>query len=207
MSKLKELISVGVGISQEFVPSIDNNIALAQMIVSFANTQGGKVLVGVKGNGKIVGVFPQEELQSIKEIVEEFCEPTVSIESIVHQEGRHLVLEVQIPKSNGKHKAKDEKGHFQFYHRIENQTFLASRIAIQLWKFQNKESLKPEFFNKETAELIDLIKDNQPVTISKLYRLSSSDMNKVNELVASLIHWNIVGCVVLDSNVCYVIHG
>ena len=206
MPELKELISAGAGTSLEFIPHIENQNHIAQTIVAFANTQGGKLLVGVKDNGKIVGVFPNEELQNLEELIENCCDPRVEIESTVHQEGRHLVLEIQIPKSDRKHKAIGDDGQLKFYHRLDKHTLSINRVIIQLWKLQDQGSSTPNSLDIETTDVIELIKENQPVTISKLFRLSGINKNRVNEIMANLIHWNLVDCEFVDSAIEYAMH-
>ena len=206
MSELKQIISNGEGVNVEFVAQIDNQREVARTIVAFANTHGGKLLVGIKRNGKFVGSNPAEDLALVQEIVELNCKPSILIESKVHQEGRHLILEVEIPKSEVKHKAKDENQEYKFYHRIANHTLLVNRIVVQLWKLQDQSILKPSEFSQEFKDLIELIEENQPITVSKLYRLSSSEKSRVNELVASLIHWDIADCIVIDTIPAYTLH-
>lgn len=206
MSELKDLISTGVGTSLEFIPHIDDPKEVARTIVAFANTEGGKLIVGIKSNGKVSGVFPKEELQSLKEGIENYSDPMVIVESKTHQEGRHFILEIQIPKSDRKHKAQDENGQLNFYHRINKHTLSINRVFIQLWKLQDQRSLKPDSLDDETTEIIELIKENQPVTVSKLFRFSGINKNRVNEILASLIHWNLVICNVVDSRIEYTIH-
>ncbi len=59
-----ELISKGESHHLEFKLEEENNKDFAKTIVSFANTDGGKILIGVKDDGEIIGVFDVFEERS-----------------------------------------------------------------------------------------------------------------------------------------------
>ena len=61
MSELKRLIAEGEGVQLDFKFRIDDQKKIARTLSAFANTEGGKLLIGVKDNGKINGVNPEEE--------------------------------------------------------------------------------------------------------------------------------------------------
>lgn len=50
---IKSLISKGEGVDLDFKQEIQNPRKIAKSMVSFANTQGGILLIGVRDNGSI----------------------------------------------------------------------------------------------------------------------------------------------------------
>lgn len=206
MSNLKQIISKGQGVNLEFISNSEFKEEIARTIVAFANTEGGSILLGVKDNGKIIGSNPNDDLSNVEEIIQEYCAPQISFESITHRENRHLVLEILIPKSEVKHKTKDEKGEFKFYYRLEDQTLLVNKVVVQLWKLQDNKISTPETPDEKVDELKELIQSNQPVTMSKLFRLTSMDKNDVIKLLALMMYWDIIARIKLDSGVGYIIH-
>jgi predicted HTH transcriptional regulator len=66
MSSLHEYIKEGEHESQDFKFRIDDQKKIARTLSAFANTVGGRLLIGVKDNGKVVGVDPQEEFYMIE---------------------------------------------------------------------------------------------------------------------------------------------
>ena len=99
MSELERVIASGEGGQLDFKYCIDDMKKISRTLASYANTSGGKLLIGVKDNGKIIGVNPNEEHSMIEEAAGSYCEPEVKFNSKVWKEGRHLVLEIDIPKS------------------------------------------------------------------------------------------------------------
>ena len=60
------LISEGEHQQQDFKFEISNAKKIAKSLSAFANTDGGRLLIGVKDNGKIAGIQSEEELYMIE---------------------------------------------------------------------------------------------------------------------------------------------
>ena len=65
MSEIQRIIAKGEGQQLGFTIRIDNKQEVARTLVAFANTDGGKLLIGVKDNGKAIGVDPEDELYMV----------------------------------------------------------------------------------------------------------------------------------------------
>ena len=63
---IKELISQGEGVHLDFKFEISDAQKIARSLVAFANTSGGKLLIGVNDNGVIKGVLSEEEYYMIE---------------------------------------------------------------------------------------------------------------------------------------------
>lgn len=203
MSELKRRIVEGEGQELDFKFRIDDQKKIARTLAAFANTDGGSLLIGVKDSGKIAGCNPEEEYYMIEGAAQVFCKPAVPFESKTIQEGHHLVLEIIVPKSEVKHKAPDEKGDWKFFHRLEDQTFLANKITFLLWRYRKEGKKKAESFTPELSQLIQLVKENEPVSISKLFRESKLPKNLVNEHIATLVYWEVLEMEISTSGVKY----
>lgn len=203
MSELKQRISKGEGINLDFKFRIDDQKKIARTLAGFANSEGGSLLIGVKDSGKISGCNPEEEFYMIEGASSVFTKPAVPFESKVWQEEHHLVLEIQVPKSEEKHKAPDEDGQFKFYQRIDDHTLLANRITLLLWKFLKEGKNRPETFTEDFSELMKIIRDNQPVSISKIFRESQLPKKEITERIATLLYWEVVELHVTDSGIKY----
>ncbi len=193
MSELKKIIAQGEGLYLDFKFRIDDQKKIARTLSAFANTQGGDLLIGVKDNGKIVGVEPSEEFHMITGAAEIYCNPPVQFESTIWQEDHKMVLQITIKKSEKiKHKSPDEEGKPKIYIRVKDETTLANKILIETWKYQNKEIRRPEKFDEPQLQLIKAINELQPVTLSKLYRKSELKYRQVDHLLVLFICWNLV---------------
>lgn len=78
---IQQLISEGEHIQQDFKFAISDARKIARSISAFANTQGGRLLIGVKDNGKIAGVRSEEEIYMIEAAARMYCRPQVELEN------------------------------------------------------------------------------------------------------------------------------
>jgi hypothetical protein len=113
-NELTELIKLGEGQTLEFKKSeiLSQNNDLAKLMVAFANTMGGKILVGVDDNGDIEGMKSKKGHDThIVNIARDKCEPPICplLEVVKTDAGEVYVITiprfVQHPhaaKTNGK---------------------------------------------------------------------------------------------------------
>lgn len=193
METLKTLISQGEHQRQDFKFRIDDQKKIARTLVAFANSDGGRLLIGVKDNGKIVGINPEEEFHMIQGAAEMYAKPPVKFESRIWQEEMKLVLEINVdPDANRNYKAIDEDGNWKIYIRRNDRTLLANKITLKIWSFEKQGVKKPQTFGEAQLNLLKVIGEHQKLTLSKLYRTTSLAKSTVDHTVALLVHWGLV---------------
>lgn len=193
METLKALISQGEHQRQDFKFRIDDQKKIARTLVAFANTDGGRLLIGVKDNGKIAGVNPEEEFHMIQGAAEMYAKPAVKIESRIWQEEMRLVLEIHVePDANRNYRALDDEGNWKVFVRRNDHTLLANKIILKIWSFEKQGVKRPQTFGEDQLNLLKIIGDHEKLTLSKLYRSSSLPKSTVDHTVALLVHWELV---------------
>ena len=194
MLTLKGLIKEGEHQTLDFKFRIDDSKKIARTLAAFANTDGGRLLIGVKDNGKIAGTDPTEEIHMIEAAAEMYCKPKVSFESRVWQEDMRLVLEIVVPKMIGETpvSAPDEDGRWKVFVRRHDHTLLANKILLAVWKYQKKGESKPEKFDTEETALLQLIAEKHPLTLSQMYKYSGLSKAKIDHILVLLICWKMV---------------
>lgn len=193
METLKALISEGEHQRQDFKFRIDDQKKIARTLVAFANSDGGRLLIGVKDNGKIVGVNPEEEFHMIQGAAEMYAKPAVKIESRIWQEEMRLVLEINVePDANRNYRALDDDGNWKVYVRRNDHTLLANKIILKIWSFEKQGVKRPQTFGEEQLSILKIIGEHEKLTLSKLYRSTSLHKSTVDHTVALLVHWELV---------------
>ena len=193
MGTLQELIRFGEHTRQDFKFRIDDQRKIARTLCAFANTEGGSLLIGVKDNGKIVGCDPQEEFHMIEGAASLFCYPPITVKSRIWQDDFRLVLEVIVPLNNPPiHRANDDQGKKRSYIRVGDETIAANKITEGVWRERMKIGGKPLAFDNDQMELLEILRNHELLSLSKLYRLSSLPMKQIDRLVIQLICWDII---------------
>ena len=206
MDSIKSLILQGEHQQQDFKFRIDDSKKIARTMAAFANTDGGRLLIGVKDNGKITGIDPTEEIHMIEAAADMYCKPALSFESRVWQEDMRLVLEINVQKAtNGPISARDEEGKWRVYVRRGDHTLLANKILLEVWKYRGRSIAKPEKFGEEETRLLALINEHEALTLSRLYRLSELKKATVDKLLVLFICWDLVEMHMDESGTTYTV--
>lgn len=193
MQSVKQLIQEGEHQQQDFKFRIDDSKKIARTLVAFANTDGGRLLIGVKDNGKIAGVDPTEEIHMIEAAVDMYSKPKLGFQSRVWQEDMKLVLEISIEKTTNRPVlALDEEGKWKAYVRRKDHTLLANKILLSTWKLERFDQKRPQKIGEEETQLLNIIDQNPQITLSKIYRLSSLDKSNIDRLLPLFICWDLV---------------
>lgn len=132
------LIEEGEHQQQDFKFEISDSKKIARSLVAFANTDGGRLLVGVKDNGAVAGVRSDEEIHMIEAAAQLYCKPEVLYQTKEWNVNGKLVLEVIVPRSKThKHKAPDKNNEYKIFVRVGDKNLLANSILLKVWKRRN----------------------------------------------------------------------
>ena len=129
MHPLDKMIAEGEHLHQDFKYFLSDARKIARSVAAFANTDGGRLLIGVKDNGKIVGIKNEEDIHMIEAAAQVFCKPEVDYKPRIWEYGTRRVLEVQIDASPlAPHTAPDESGRPTVYIRKADENKVASAV-------------------------------------------------------------------------------
>ena len=190
---LYKLIDEGEHQQQDFKYCINDSKKIAKSLVAFANTDGGRLLIGVKDNKKIVGIKSDEEFYMVEAAAKIYSKPAISfLTKQWHVEGK-TVLEIQIKPSNKKpHFAKDENGKWLAYIRNADENFLAHKIQIEVWKKQNNSQGIYFSYSEDEKFLIDYLQKNGSITFSKFIRLTHISRKKAEEILSNFVIMEVI---------------
>ncbi|WP_165851338.1 AlbA family DNA-binding domain-containing protein [Brumimicrobium aurantiacum] len=193
MNILKSYIREGEHQTQDFKFRVDDAKKIARTLAAFANTDGGRLLIGVKDNGKVVGVNPEEEFHVIQGAATLYCKPELDVKTQIMQDEHKLVLEVTVAEVENKPiKALDDNGNWKTYVRREDHTLLASKILIGVWKKMRNKTSTPQTFDKDEQLILNTIKEAGSITLSKLYRSTQLKKSYIDKLLILFITWEVV---------------
>jgi hypothetical protein len=185
------MIQEGEHLHQDFKYCVNDSKKIAKSLVAFANTEGGRLLLGVKDNGRIAGVRTEEEFYMIESAATIFSKPAIKFSTRQWLAEGKTVLEIQVEPSNQKpHYAKDENDKWIAYLRVHDENCVAHKIQVNVWK----NSKKPLHFTLTEIEktLISYLSENNSVTLSKFIRLAHISRLNGEEILTNLATLDIV---------------
>lgn len=195
----EEIIGQGRGVDVEFIPTIENDHQVAQVLVSFANSKGGTLFIGIKRNGKISGVLPEQEIAGLDE-VKNLIEGDVEINQSVHQIKHYLILKVKVEQSLISVRAKSVDGKWNQYVRIDSETLRANKIFTRFFYLRdmNREVVRSE----NHTDLLSHLKQDK-LSLSALYKLSHANPKEIDELLSELIFLDLIDYQYVNESIYY----
>ncbi len=190
---LRKLIDQGEHQQQDFKFCINDSKKIAKSLVAFANTDGGRLLIGVKDNGNIVGVKSDEEYYMAEAAANIYSKPPVLFTTQQWPVEGKTVLEIKIEASDQKpHFAKDETGNWIAYIRKNDENIVVNRIQIEVWKKQKSNEGIFFTYSEDEKFLIDFLQTNQTITFSKFIRVAQISRNRALEVLSNFVLLKII---------------
>ena len=190
--RLSLLIAEGEHQQQDFKYEISSVSKIAHSISAFANTEGGRLLVGLRDNGTIAGVQSDEEIYMIDAAAHTHCRPEVDCTwEIVRAEGGHNVLIATIPKvADRPVKAREEDGTWKAYVRVDDQNIVASGVHYRLWL----EASNALTFTERHAAALQIISaaGSQGLSLSQFSRRSGMSQRATMHMFVDLLRFVVV---------------
>jgi predicted HTH transcriptional regulator len=190
---LKKLIDEGENQQLDFKYCISDSRKIARALAAFANSDGGRLLIGVRDNGSIAGIRSDEEIYMVDTAAELFCRPSIAYTIKVHIAEGKTILEVEVLKGEKRpYQVRDENGRWLSYFRHDDQNLLANKVLLQVWRKEEKPSGVLVKFSKAENTLLDYIKKNGSVTLSKFRKIARIPSKKAEAILANLIIFRVL---------------
>ena len=186
--RLKQLIDDGENLHLDFKYCVSDSRKIARTLSAFANSNGGRILIGVRDNGSIAGIQSDEEIYMVDTAAHLFCRPEITFIINPHTTGGKTILEVEVIKGNKRpYQAKDENGKWRSYFRHHDQNLVANKVLLQIWRKEEKPlGVLIKFGNAENT-LMDYLKKNGSITISKYRKIAKISSYRAESILANLI--------------------
>lgn len=190
---LRDLISQGEHQRQDFKFEISDARKIARSLSAFSNTEGGRLLVGVKDNGKIAGVRSEEEIYMIEAAARLYCKPQVGFNVRNYTVEGKNVLEINVPEGAQKpYYARDDDNSYKAYLRIKDENILATAVHIRVWQLTNAPKGAFIHYSSREQALLDYLSDNERISLSRYCKLFSVPRFKAIDLFAKLLRFDVI---------------
>ena len=190
---IQKLVAEGEHDHQDFKFEISDARKIARSISAFANTGGGRLLVGVKDNGKIAGIRSEEEIYMIEAAAQMYCKPQVEIDTHTYVAEGRTVLEIRIEEACNKPiYAIDEQNKPKAYLRIKDENILATPVHLKVWQHLQKTKGTFLTFTEKEQHLLNILKTKGGLTLNQCCRMSKNSRPGTCNLLADFIRFGLV---------------
>jgi predicted HTH transcriptional regulator len=159
--------------------------------------------LGVKTSGKINGVDPETVRLLMTQLNETVFTRPIDFQFESFQVDMKRVVAISVVEST--HKPIELITNNQqktAYFRVDGQVLEATKIVLNVWKLQAinaLNSLQAEF----DEQLFQRVRNEQPVTLSQLYRFFSNDLSTVDKSLSFLIAKKRLDFTLIKEQLCY----
>ena len=191
---LRRLIAQGEHQQQDFKYEISDVRKIARTLSAFANTDGGRLLIGVKDNGKIAGVRSDEEIYMVEAAASLHCIPPVTCRMSIHRvEGHNVVIAEVEPSAQRPVRARLDDDSLCAFVRIADENIVAPPVQMALWREADRAggTLLP-FTEREQALLRLLAEAEEPLTLNRFARLGRLPRHRAVQLLVQFIRFGLV---------------
>jgi predicted HTH transcriptional regulator len=190
---IHSLIAEGEHQQLDFKFEISDARKIARTLSAFSNTDGGRLLIGVKDNGRISGVRSDEEFYMVESAASLYCKPEVRFDTRQHQVEGKSVLEIYIPEAGRKPVyARDQDNRWMAYIRIADENILANIIQLEVWKEEHKKHGRLLEFSRSEELLLQYMDQVHEVTLTNMQRDTGFRRKELVALLTKLVLFDVV---------------
>ena len=193
-SRLIKMIAEGEHQRQDFKYCINDSRKIARSMVAFANTDGGRLLLGIRDNGSVAGVRSDEEYYMAEAAAKLYSRPPISFNTQQWLAEGKTVLEINIQKSKEiPHFAQIEEGKWLVYIRKDDQDIVAPGILLKVWEQQKSPQGVHLRFSDGEKRLLEVLYANQPLSLNQLSHQAKFQRWNAEKILVKLIVTGVVG--------------
>ncbi len=158
---------MGENSHQDFKFAVSDSRKIARSLSAFANTGGGKLLIGVKDNGKVAGVHSDEEYYMIESAASLYCRPEISFTPKIWKFEGKTVLETYVQESKSKpHYVLEKDGSKVAYVRVNDQNIKANEVITKVWEITKQNKNRLVRYSEAEEYLFSLLQENESISLN-----------------------------------------
>lgn len=195
--ELKELVRKGENKFIEFKLKTNHPEKIIREMVAFANSEGGKLIIGIGDDKTIKGLrFPDEDEFILQKAIEKHIYPMIDYEiSRIKVDGEREVLVYDIKKSPFKPHYVDLDGiaeNRKAYVRVEDKSVQASREIREILKGERKSlNIKFHYGDKERT-LMKYLAENPSITVDTYANIANIPRKVASRTLIVLVLANVI---------------
>lgn len=198
------LIEQGEHQQLDFKFEVNDSKKIARTLCAFANTDGGRLLIGVKDNGVISGVQSDEEYYMIEAASQLYTRPEIPFQAKRWEVSGKVVLEIYIaPGADKPYTAPDKEDRYKAYIRVADENILANEVLLLAWRKKQQNSGTLLKISKPVEILLSWLDTHTCITVNQLCRIAHVNYYTARNILSDLIAVGALIYVVENKKICY----
>lgn len=192
LKNLRQLVRQGEGQQLEFKLKSNHPDKIMKEVVAFANSEGGKLLIGVADDKELIGLkYPDEDEYIISKSIEKYIFPEVeySLEK-VRLDNEKEVLIYDIFASEKKPHCLDLKGipdERKIFVRSADKSIQASKEVKEILKGRKKDKGYKFAYGEKERTLMQYLDRHQEITVSKFAEIAEIPKKTASRTMVLLV--------------------
>jgi predicted HTH transcriptional regulator len=201
---IRKLIAEGEHQQLDFKFGINDSRKIARSLAAFANTDGGRLLIGVKDNGSIAGVRSEEEFYMVQAASEMFTRPVVPFEVKEWTVNQKRVLEIIVPAIKDiLHSAPEKKDDYLVYIRVKDENYPVNSVWLKAYKWKNSKTGTFIRFAESEKFFLNYLETEPSITQSRFCKLAKINSRTAENIIAGFVAIGMVSIVFTKQGVIY----
>jgi len=194
---IKKLVLEGETDTLEFKKKANFPEKIVKEIVAFANTRGGRLLIGVDDDSTVTGIKNYEEdIFSLNEAIANYCMPSIKYQlDVVKMNEKRAVLHYTIYESKDKPhfvKGENQRKNRKSYIRLADRSIQASLEMIEILKRRkHTRNIKVNFGEKERI-LMNYLGEHDNITLTTFSEIANIKRSAASKTLVWLVAANIL---------------
>ena len=186
------LVKQGEHQQQDFKYKVQDARKLARSVSAFANTDGGRLLIGVRDDGHLSGVRSDEEIYMMHQAAMAYCRPAASIKFDTYViDGRTIVVATVPPSDRKPVCAIGDDNRLTAYIRIADENIVASPVHLAVWRQECAPQGLLMRYTDDDSLLMATFRQHQQLTLNQLVRCSKLPRRQVIGMLSRLVRYNL----------------
>jgi len=189
---LQRLIDEGEHQQQDFKYKITDACKLAKSVSAFANTDGGRLLIGVRDDGHISGVRSEEEIYMMRSAASDYCRPAADISfATLKVEGRTVVVASVHESARKPVRALCDDSRWRAYIRLADENIVASPVHLRIWRDELSDRGQLVSIGDNENSVMHILDADTGLTLNQVVRRSGVQRQQVVVILARLIRYGL----------------
>jgi len=191
--KLLAWIAEGEHSQQDFKETISSSQKIAKTISAFANTKGGRIIVGVRDNRSVRGVKAEEEMHMLDAAAGFFCKQTVALHYELVAIGAKQILIAHVPEvANKPIYALGDDQKWWAHIRVDDKSLLASKMVIDVIRHEQKGENNHIPLSSKEQGLLKYLNEFDKITLKVYCKLMNISPWRARKILVKLVSAGII---------------